>query len=128
MIAQGIGNTENLNYHYFGAADLGGRIIRDKLWFYGGFSRQHRNGSVLGLVSGPGPDGRYLTGDEPIADDYNTLLTQYNGKVSWQLSKNNRLIGVWQYGMKAEPQRDGGSLPAARGNARLSRSDRAQEG
>ena len=105
--AQGIGNTEALNYHYFGAADLGGRIIRDKLWFYGGFSRQHRNGSVLGLVSGPGPDGKYLTGDEPIADDYNTLLTQYNGKVSWQLSKSNRLIGVWQYGLKAEPQRDG---------------------
>lgn len=107
LIAQGIGNTEDLNYHYFAAADLGGRIIRDKLWFYGGISRQHRNGSVLGLVSGPGPDGRYLTGDEPIANDYNTLLTQYNGKVSWQLSKNNRLIGVWQYGMKAEPQRDG---------------------
>jgi hypothetical protein len=107
LIAQGIGNTENLNYHYFAAADLGGRIIRDKLWFYGGFSRQHRNGSVLGLVSGPGPDGRYLTGDEPIADDYNTLLTQYNAKVSWQLSKSNRLVGVWQHGMKAEPQRDG---------------------
>jgi hypothetical protein len=107
LIAQGVGNTENLNYHYFGAADLGGRIIRDKLWFYGGISKQHRNGAVLGLVSGPGPDGKYLTGDEPIANDYNTLLTQYNGKVSWQLSKTNRLIGVWQYGMKAEPQRDG---------------------
>ena len=40
-------------------------------------------------------------------NDYNTLLTQYNAKVSWQMSKNNRLIGVWQYGMKAEPQRDG---------------------
>ena len=107
LIAQGISNTESLNYHYFAAADLGGRIIRDKLWFYGGFSRQHRNGSVLGLVSGPGPDGKYLTGDEPIANDYNTLLTQYNAKGSWQLSKNNRLIGVWQYGLKAEPQRDG---------------------
>jgi len=107
LIAQGIGNTEDLSYHYFAAADLGGRIIRDKLWFYGGYSTQHRNGAVLGLVSGPGPDGRYLTGDEPIADDYNTLLSQYNAKVSWQLSKNNRLIGVWQYGLKAEPQRDG---------------------
>lgn len=107
LIAQGIGNTENLNYHYFAAADLGGRIIRDKLWFYGGFSKQHRSGAVLGLVSGPGPDGIFLTGDEPIADDYNTLLTQYNAKVSWQLSQNNRLIGVYQYGLKAEPQRDG---------------------
>ena len=105
--AQGISNTENLNFHYFAAADLGGRIIRDKLWFYGGYSKQHRSGAVLGLVSGPGKDGIYLTGDEPYANDYNTLLTQYNGKLSYQLSKNNRLIGVAQYGMKAEPQRDG---------------------
>ena len=107
LIAQGISNTEDLNYHYFAAADLGGKIIRDKLWFYGGYSKQHRSGSVLGLVSGPGADGVYLTGDEPIANDYNTLLTQYNGKLSYQLSTNNRLIAVAQYGMKAEPQRDG---------------------
>ena len=107
LIAQGISNTEDLNYHYFAAADLGGRIIRDKLWFYGGYSKQHRSGAVLGLVSGPGPDGIFLTGDEPIAKDYNTLLTQYNGKLSYQLSRNNRLIAVGQYGMKAEPQRDG---------------------
>jgi Carboxypeptidase regulatory-like domain len=107
LIAQGITNTENLNYHYFVAADLGGRIIRDKLWFYGGFSKQHRNGSVLGLVDGPGADGIFLTGDEPIADDYNTVLDQYNAKVSWQLSKNNRIIGVVQQGTKLEPQRDG---------------------
>ena len=107
LIAQGISNTEDLNYHYFVAADLGGRIIRDKLWFYGGYSKQHRSGAVLGLVSGPGPDGVFLTGDEPIANDYNTLLTQYNGKLSYQLSKNNRIIGVMQYGSKQEPQRDG---------------------
>ena len=34
----------------------------------------------------PGPDGRYLTGDEPLAD-FNASITQFNVKGSWQLSK-----------------------------------------
>jgi hypothetical protein len=105
--AQGLSDTEPLRYHYDVAADLGGRIIRDKLWFYGGFSRQHRNSSLLGFVSGPGPDGVYLTGDEPLAYR-NGLLTQHNVKFSYQLSKGNRFIGLYQRGLKLEPQRDGG--------------------
>ncbi len=104
--AQGLSDTEPLKYHYDVAADLGGRVIRDKLWFYGGFSRQHRNSSLVGFVGGPGPDGLYLTGDEPLAD-YNNLLTQVNGKLSWQLSRSNRVIGLYQRGVKAQPQRDG---------------------
>ena len=52
LIAQGIGNTEDLNYHYFAVADLGGRIIRDRLWFYAGYSNQHRNGGVLAWWTG----------------------------------------------------------------------------
>ncbi|MPZ17327.1 MAG: hypothetical protein GEV06_05365 [Luteitalea sp.] len=107
--AQGLSDTEPLRFHYDVAGDLGGRIIRDKLWFYGGFSRQHRKSGLAGFVSDPGPDGTYLTGDEPLAD-YNNLLTQGNAKVSWQLSQNNRLIGVYQRGLKAQPQRDGSRL------------------
>ncbi|MBI1875602.1 MAG: TonB-dependent receptor [Acidobacteria bacterium] len=105
--AQGLSDTEPLRFHYDIAADLGGRIIRDKLWFYGGFSRQHRSFSRLGFVSGPGPDGVYLTGDEPL-EYYNSLLSQVNAKVSWQVSPSNRLIGVYQKGLKEHPQRDGG--------------------
>ena len=105
--AQGLSDTEPLRYHYDAAADLGGRIVRDKLWFYGGFSRQHRNSSLLGFVSGPGADGKYLTGDEPLAYR-NGVLTQHNIKLSYQLSTGNRFIGLYQRGLKLEPQRDGG--------------------
>ena len=105
--AQGLSDTEPLKFHYDAAADLGGRIVRDKLWFYGGFSRQHRQSSLLGFVSGPGADGVYLTGDEPLAYR-NGLLTQHNIKLSYQLSKSNRFIGLYQRGLKLEPQRDGG--------------------
>ncbi len=101
--AQGLRVTEPLKYHFDAAADLGGRIILDKLWFYGGANRQQRVSNPLGFAAGPGPDGRYLTGDEPLAD-YEQSLTQYNVKLSWQLSKNNRLIGVYQKGTKVRPQ------------------------
>ena len=114
--AQGLSNTEPLKYHYDVAADLGGRIIRDQLWFYGGFSRQHRISNPLGFVQDPGPDGRYLTGDEPLAN-FDASITQYNVKGSWQLSKSNRLIGVYQKGTKLQLEPWGGPLPAARGDA-----------
>ena len=40
--------------YYDYAADVGGRIIRDKLWFYGGFSRQYVNQFTIGVVGAPG--------------------------------------------------------------------------
>src|SRR5256712_1674177 len=112
--AQGLTDTEPLQFHYDVAADLGGRIVRDKLWFYGGFSRQHRRSGLLGFVSGPGADGKYLTGDEPLAYR-NGMLTQENLKLSYQLSKGNRLIGFYQRGLKIEPQRGAGRVVALRG-------------
>ena len=47
------------------SADLGGRVVRDKLWFYGAFVQQDKVSGVVGFAENPGPDGRYLTGDEP---------------------------------------------------------------
>jgi hypothetical protein len=105
--AQGLTNTEPLKYHYDLAADLGGRIIRDKLWFYGGYNTQNRRSSLLGFVSGPGADGRYLTGDEPLAD-YDNTLYGYNLKLSYQLSRNNRVIALYQKGVKTQPQNGAG--------------------
>ena len=38
--AQGLRFTNPTKYYYDYAADLGGRLIRDKLWFYGGIGQQ----------------------------------------------------------------------------------------
>ncbi len=105
--AQGLSNTQPLKSFYDVSADLGGRIIRDKLWFYGAFSRQAKKQGVVGFVADPGPDGAYLTGDEPIAY-FGTSLTQYSAKMSYQISKNNRLVYAWQRGTKAQPQNGAG--------------------
>jgi Carboxypeptidase regulatory-like domain len=101
--SQGLTATSPLKTFYDVSADLGGRIVRDKLWFYGAYGRQAKKEGVLGFASGPGPDGKYLTADDPLAD-FETSLEQFSLKLSYQLSKNNRLVYAWQRGTKAQPQ------------------------
>src|SRR5437867_1570479 len=105
--AQGLTATSPLKNFYDLSADLGGRIIRDKLWFYGAYGRQGKKEGVLGFASGPGPDGKYLTTDDPLAD-FETSLSQLSAKLSYQLTKNNRLVYAWQRGTKAQPQNNAG--------------------
>ena len=105
--AQGLTATSPLKTFYDVSGDLGGRIVRDKLWFYGAYGRQAKKEGVLGFASGPGADGKYLTADDPLAD-FETSLEQYSVKLSYQLSKNNRLVYAWQRGTKAQPQNNAG--------------------
>jgi hypothetical protein len=104
---QGLSATSPLKSFYDASADLGGRIVRDTLWFYGAYSRQSKNEGLLGFAAGPGPDGRYLTGDEPLAS-FESFLSQYSAKLSYQMSRNNRLVYAWQRGTKAQPQNGAG--------------------
>ena len=105
--AQGIGAPPQLKTFYDVAGDLGGRIIRDKLWFYGGYAKQSKSEGTLGFAADPGPDSRYLTGDEPQAF-FESSLYQYSLKLSYQMSTNNRFVYAWQRGVKAQPQNGGG--------------------
>jgi hypothetical protein len=104
--AQGLSASVPLRYYYEYSADLGGRLIRDKLWFYVARNKQARIHSPLGFASGPGPDGKYLTGDEPLAD-FENYLDDHAVKLSYQVSQKHRLVGVWQQGTKYQPQRAG---------------------
>jgi len=75
-------------------ANLGGRIVKDKLWFFVSNRTRYRKFSTGGFVGGPGPDGQYLTGDEPVA------LLKGSGhsevfKVSYQMSQAYQLVGVY---------------------------------
>ena len=105
--AQRISAPAKLKTFYDFAGDLGGRIIRDKLWFYGGYAKQTKSQGTLGFAADPGPDGQYLTGDEPQAY-FESSLYQYSAKFSYQMSQNNRLVYAWQKGDKAQPQNGGG--------------------
>jgi hypothetical protein len=93
--AQGITNTNPIidpgfyDYNF----DLGGRIVRDKLWFYGGTSRQGVTQGTIGFVGAPNADGCWLAscgGTTP--GQTKQSLPQFNWKVNYQVSPRTKLI------------------------------------
>ena len=107
--SQGLTATQPVKVFHDYQLDLGGRILRDKLWFYGAYSSQLKETGITGFVQDAGPDGRFLTGDEQIA--YATTgIKQWSMKYSYQLSKNNRVNYVWQRGTKFVGEDGAGQL------------------
>lgn len=101
--AQGLRTGDGLRYYQDLAVDLGGRVVRDKLWFYGAYRDLRNERQLAGYAKAAGPDGRYGTlDDEP---GYPTALqSNMTTKWSYQLNPANRLIAFWQRNWAEEPQ------------------------
>jgi hypothetical protein len=84
--ARGLGVGPQQKYYNDSGADLGGRILPDKLWFYGAYRDRRSKTSQPGLVRNAGPDGKYLTGDEPAAFP-KLAATNITGKLSYQIGR-----------------------------------------
>src|SRR5262249_21482982 len=93
--AQGLRTGDGVRFYQDFAGDLGGRVIRDKLWFYMAMRDVRNERTLTGYSKAPGPDRTYGTSDDepgrPPALQQNQTV-----KVSNQLSPRNRLIGFWQ--------------------------------
>jgi outer membrane receptor protein involved in Fe transport len=89
--ARGLRVGTSLQYFNDASADLGGRIIRDKLWFYGSFRDRRNKTTRPGLVLDAGPDGNYLTGDEPAAFPKSTLNNP-TIKGQYQMTRKFQLV------------------------------------
>ena len=94
LAAQGLRFTNPLRKYWAAAADVGGRVLRDRLWFYTAYSKQHQTTGLLGFIAGPNAQGCYTCLDAPTADVVSEL-PQGTGKVNAQLSQNVRLNGVY---------------------------------
>lgn len=77
--------------------DLGGRILRDRLWFYGALRDQRSYVLPVGFSAAPGADGRYGTADDPQGES-RTDLTNQTLKVTSRLTNNYQLVGFVQRG------------------------------
>lgn len=84
--AQGISEPPELQARWTVSSDLGGRVVRDKVWFYGGFTRNVNTETVLGAFK---PDGT------PAIDDKTS--DWYNTKVSYQASRRHKFVGFQQW-------------------------------
>ena len=100
LAAQGFKQTNPIQGAYTDyALGFGGRIIRDKLWFYVEATRQAVTQGSLGFVGGPDAAGCWSCGDAPPAN-ITTNTPGYDFRGDYQLSHSTKLIGVWMHANK----------------------------
>jgi hypothetical protein len=80
--SQGITLGNPLVKRYDLAADLGGKIVTNKLWFYGAGRKQLNNNTVIGCLK----PGGTTPCDQPL------VLWFLTGKISYQFTPNQKLI------------------------------------
>jgi hypothetical protein len=81
-------HIEQINDYGF---DLGGPIIKDKLWFWGGYNK---NDIRIFRLRGSARD--------------KSILKNYNVKLNWQASSKDQISGLWFWGAKEKYGRDPG--------------------
>jgi len=84
--AQGVTSGSPVEARWDRSAELGGRVVRNKLWFYTSVRGRRENDVIVGAFR---PDGTRA------ADE--TLQTFYTLKTTYQMSPSNRFIGFHQY-------------------------------
>jgi hypothetical protein len=87
--ALGVETGDRLHARYSMSTDLGGRIVRDKLWFYVAGRRTIDDKEPLNTFM---PDGSPV-----VAPQLSWFHTE---KLSYQMSQSNRFVGFYQYNHK----------------------------
>jgi hypothetical protein len=105
--AQGLRTGDGIRFYQDLAGDLGGRIVRDRLWFYGAFRDIRNERSLSGYSRTPGADNVYGTQDDDPGFPTAVQANQ-TAKFSYQASAANRVIGFWQRNWVDEPQAQAG--------------------
>jgi len=105
LLAQGLDPSGNsIKSYYDVTAQLGGRIVRDQLWFFAAIRSIERVSNELGFSESKGPDNKYGTADDPLA-----TRTMYNPgqtlKLSYQPATQHRFVGFVSRSIKNERQR-----------------------
>lgn len=80
--------------------DIGGRIIKDKLWFYGAFTHGYQGTFIPGFIS-------LKTGEQA---EYFTKIIDPTAKLTYQLSSSQKLDVFWTLNRKWQPYRDASNL------------------
>ena len=90
--APGVNKFTKLQDYY---GEVGGPILRDRLWFYA----SHRDAS----------SGNFIPGFVRLADreqvEFYTKLQDPTAKLTYQITKNNKFEGMFQVGRKWQPYR-----------------------
>jgi hypothetical protein len=93
---ESVGSGNPLDYFYEYGGELGGPILKDKFWFYGGFRSTVINRFIIGYEVNGVPQTEY------------TNLTHGTFKLTWQPSNSHKLQGWFNYDNKYMPHRGAG--------------------
>jgi hypothetical protein len=107
--SQGARSGNEMDRYYDANGDIGGRFIRDRLWFYTSARQQELRARVLGYSIDPGPDGRYGTGDD-VPGFATDTLSNLTGKVTGQLTTKQRVSWMHHYDFKEQHERAGSAF------------------
>ena len=102
LAAQGFKVTNPTTRYYDCNGDFGGYILKNKLWFYGGASKQEIDQLQIGYVKGPNAAGCWTCGDAPPGTVIRILKQQYS-KFQWQASPSTKVIGTFVHAEKVTP-------------------------
>ena len=79
--AKGIRQPNYLRRRFYGGADVGGRIVMNKLWFYSGVRARQNSENPLGVFQADGSPG--------VVDQSQFMVTN---KISNQLTRSHRFV------------------------------------
>jgi hypothetical protein len=84
---------------YDANASGGGRIVRDKIWFFGSVRSKEYRQEIIGFSSGAGPDNNYFTADDE-AGTVTDSERNWVAKATSQLTTNHALSYFHHYNLK----------------------------
>ena len=104
QLAQGVASTSDNRLHQFydRNADAGGPLMKDKLWWYSSYRDERSQARYPNFTIRP----------------FETKLTNYTGKATYQLSSADKLILYGQGGKKLQPYRQDTALIGGPGGSR----------
>src|SRR3989442_12115318 len=102
LAAQGFSITNPTTRYYDFNGDLGGYIFKEKLWFYGGASKQEIDQLQIGYVAGPNAAGCWTCPHAPPGTGIRILKQQYF-QFSWQASQATKVIGTFVHAQQVTP-------------------------
>jgi hypothetical protein len=82
--------ANEIDKYYDTAANIGGPILQDKLWWFGTY-RQQKNAIAQPSFA--------------FDKTFDTKLWNAVGKLTYQLNQNNKFVGYYQWGQKSQPNR-----------------------
>jgi hypothetical protein len=89
--SKGLTSGDKMENRWDASGDVGGRLVRDKLWFYLGLRKRQSIDDYAGAFKLDGSPATHLQ-----------MLEYDTQKLSYQMSQSNKLVGFYQWTAKHE--------------------------